>query len=180
MWNVSAAPTSEASGDGPAPPGTSYATFIRELVAEQDVRKASLEGRGLAVITTAGSLATALFGLVALITKSDEFVLPGEAHGPLGVAVAAFTIAAMLGVLTNLPLFYKGVAGDAPKALLDERWDETEDAARLRIASTRAGVFEAARKANGLKAWLLILAMVAEVVGVGAIGLAVIEVLRSA
>lgn len=57
----------------PAPPvsqGTSvYSDFLAGELAAQDARKASFEQRGIAVVTTAGTLVTLLFGLAALSTS---------------------------------------------------------------------------------------------------------------
>jgi hypothetical protein len=83
--------------------GPEYASNYEALVRGQDERKFSLEQRGLAVITTSGTLATLLFGLVALATKSNDFRLPVRASGPLAVALGAFAAAALLALLTMHP-----------------------------------------------------------------------------
>ena len=159
--------------------GEAYSAFIDSLNQEQEARKSSLEARGITVITTSGSLATLLFGLVALITRSEDFVLPTKAHGPLGLAVGAFTLAAVGGLLVNLPLFYKGADPAGLRGLLNHCWEEPEAAARLRVAATKVKFLDRAQSVNGVKAWVLILAMLAEVVGIGGVAQSVVEILKA-
>lgn len=160
--------------------GETYAAYIESLVASQDERKASLESRGMAVITTSGSLTTLLFGLVALLTKADTFHLPKAAHGPLTVALIAFVIAAVGGLATNLPLFYKGGDPAGLRGLINHYWDESESTARLRVAATSIKIFERASRVNEVKAWVLVAAMAGEVVGVAAVAIAVSEIVKAA
>ena len=58
-----------------------YAALIERELDAQEARKASLEQRGLAVITTAGALTSLLFGLAAFSTTgAHAFVLPASAR----------------------------------------------------------------------------------------------------
>jgi hypothetical protein len=165
--------TSEPDG-----PGAEYSEFFKLLTETQDARKASIEQRGLAVITTSGTLATLLFGLTALVSKAADFELPRQAHGPLGVAMVAFVAAALLALLTNIPLFYLDVKIGGTADELRKLWAKTRDDALILLTSTRAKVVKRAQQVNSLKAWLLVAAMVAEVVGIISVALAVGEVLR--
>lgn len=55
-----------------------YAAYVNEQLAAQDSRKTSIEQRGIAVITTSGTLVSLLFGLVAVLTAADDYQYPEE------------------------------------------------------------------------------------------------------
>lgn len=165
------------SPEAKEPAGPEYASYYETLVKSQDDRKTSLEQRGLAVITTSGTLATLLFGLVALSSKSDNFRLPVQANGPLAIALTAFVCAALVALVTNAPLRYENVRISDPQKELWDHWDKGKDYALERITATRLNVFRQAQKLNDFKAWLLIVALLFEVVAVVSVALAVREVL---
>lgn len=157
--------------------GPEYASYYEALVKGQDERKSSLEQRGLAVITTSGTLATLLFGLVAITTKTNDFRLPVQASGPLAVALTAFVAAALLALIANAPLRYENVRVSDPQEELWDHWDKNRDDALQRITGTRLKVFRNAQTTNDLKAKFLVAALSAEVIAVVAVGLAVREIL---
>ena len=73
--------------------------FARELE-----HKASLEQRGITVITASGALTTLVFGFSALLTKGTSFGnfdLPEKVA--LAIALASFVTAAVFGVSANIP-----------------------------------------------------------------------------
>jgi hypothetical protein len=172
-------------GTGEADPGAEsggaiFAKLFDDLLTAQEARKSSIEQRGLSVITTSGALVTLLFGLVSLITKSQTFALPKAAHGPIGIAIGFFVCAAILGLLTNIPLFYMTVDPKGLQAIIDRRWQERKASAELRVAATQQKLIERAQSVNSIKAWILVAAMSLEVCAVLLIGIAVGTVLRSA
>jgi len=158
--------------------GPEYAALLEKLNSDQDARKASIEQRGLAVITTSGTLATLLFGLVALFTKSADYQLPRQASGPLAVALVSFVAAAVLALLTNVPLFYKNFVGQKIRPEVWERWYKGKNDALRQITEGRLVLLERAQVVNGAKAWLLVAGMLCEVVAVAAVAVAVGEILR--
>ena len=157
---------------------SAYFDYFKVLTDAQDARKSSIEQRGLAVITTSGTLATLLFGLTALISSAKSFELPVQAHGPLGVALVAFVVAALAALLTNLPLFYLDLRIGDTASELRKLWAKTHSEALILLTATRAKVLRRAQRVNSVKAWVLVTAMLAEVVGIIAVSLAVGEVLR--
>lgn len=171
--------TSEGDPSRPTDAGPEFATLLEKLSADQDARKTSLEQRGIAVITTSGTLVTLLFALVAVVTKAADFELPRTAQGPLGVALGGFVLAAVLALLTNVPLLYANVRAKEAGAQIWDQWYAGRNKALREITATRLGIVARAQLVNGIKAWLLIAALVSEVVGVGGVALAVREVLRS-
>jgi len=133
-----------------------YADYIKVLIDAEMTRKSSLEQRGAGMVTTSGTLVTLLFALVGVITAAKDFSLPVEAHGYLGAAVILFTIAVAIGVSANLPFIYKEAYPTA--AQLVQVWDYTEPEAQAHIIATRLKVLSSARRANGLKGLLVLIA----------------------
>jgi len=61
---------------------TIYSDYIAEQVTREDARKASLESRGIGVVTTAGALATLLLGFTTLTKKANhQLLLPHASQG---------------------------------------------------------------------------------------------------
>jgi hypothetical protein len=145
-----------------------YSDFIRALVERQDQRKVSLETRGIAVVTTAGAIATLLFGLAAL-TQHGSIGITGTSALLLKFGVVSFAVAAAFAVATNSPLRYGEPSGNTPANLL-EAWSEDDMTESERQVSIAWGkVFAAAKDTNDLKARLLLAAILSEAVGVALI-----------
>ncbi len=175
-----AAATTERAVPPAESPGTAvYGDFLKDELAAQDARKASFEQRGLAVVTTAGTLVTLLFGLTALLpTAGASHALPGDAKKWLAVALVVFVVAAGFALVTNFPFFYDAPKADAIKTRLNEDPVRAEAAARRDIALTRTNMLRDAKKKNGWKGWLLFAAMSLEVVAVAFVGVAIFEVIN--
>lgn len=153
---------------------TAYGELVKHELDVQDKRKASFEQRGLAVITTSGTIVTLLFALAALSTKeSDTFTLPHPAQVWLSIGLVFFFVSALLALATNAPLRYQSVEVDGIKERLGKEppWDS--DKAAKDIALTRLKELRSAKKANTVKGWILVAAMVSEVLGVGCVAVAV-------
>lgn len=168
--------TEKGTSDGAA---EEYAAFVAELLASQEARKSSIEQRGVAVITTSGALVTALFALVALLTKSNGYTLPKSAHGWLGIALVLFAAAGVLALLTNLPLNYASVSADDVLGRAKSHWGWPSTKALRELTSTRADLLRRASRLNSCKAWLLLAAMLAEVTAVICVAYAVGLILRA-
>lgn len=158
--------------------GLEYSAYAEALLAAQDARKASLGQRGLAVITTSGTLVTLVFGLVALLTKANDYRLPHSAHGWIGTALVSFVIAAVLGLVSNVPLNYGGPNFDG-EGTLRAVWDDEGVVARRRVTETRLNDYRQAQKRNGFKAWVLVAGMAFEVGAVVLLSIAVAIILHS-
>lgn len=156
-----------------------YGEYLKEQVAEEQARKSSFEQRGLAVVTTAGTLVTLLFGLAALSTtvgKSDP--LRHEEKVWLGVAVVLFVLSAIAALATNFPLKYEVVEAKEIEARLNETPIRDGEAARLDVAETEITTLTDAKQKNARKGKMLFLAMVLEVLAVTCVGVAIAEVIN--
>ncbi len=141
------------------------------------MRKASLEGRGLSVVTASGTIVTLLFGLVAVLTAGKDFVLPDLARDLLLVALIGFGVAWVLGVLSNIPLNYQNV--DIEDGDFWRWWGEPNTKGFERIAATRLGLLRVAQRKNDIKGKVVIWAVAAEVLAVvalaGAVGVVLVR-----
>jgi hypothetical protein len=162
---------------GQAPPtdaGAAYGALIADQLTEERSRKASLEGRGITTVTAAGTLVTLLFALTAGLTAAPRFKLPAGADVPLVVALIAFVIAAVLGLMTNVPLRYQEPTVGGLARLIDARfWAAPAQTGERRVAEAQVALIAAMRSANNLKVWLLILAVAAELIAVISLSCAV-------
>lgn len=159
---------------GSETPGrTVYADYVKAELDAQLERKASLEQRGVAVITTAGTLVSLLFGLVAVITGVQHYTPPHGATIWLYSGLALFVVAGALALVVNAPLVYQTVKADELKRAIGTLWGDDEETAQRNVALTRTTVFGDTKRKNDLKGIVLIAAMVAEVAAVGCVGVAV-------
>jgi uncharacterized membrane protein YcjF (UPF0283 family) len=166
-------PAAEDRKDGVA----AYAAYVAAQVAAQEERKSSFEQRGLAVITTSGVLVSLLFGLTAVLTGAAGYQLPEVSRIAILAALVFFVVAAMGGIVTNLPRSYRGVTAEALKKQIDERWDDSAAVAQREVALTELKVFGRAKEQNSWKGRSLIIAIVAEILAVLCLAVAVSAIL---
>ena len=159
----------------PASGAEVYSDLVKTLLDNEAARKGVLESKGTAVITTSGTLVTLLFGLVAVITSAKNFNLPSASHGWLVAAVVAFVIAVGLAILVSLPVPY----GETEISMNDLRswWHDPVTEAEAAVAGLRLRAITAARRANGVKVWILGAACVGELLGLVLLSIAVIEII---
>jgi hypothetical protein len=155
-----------------------FTALITEQLAEERATKSSLEQRGNLVITTAGTLATLLFALAALVTAEKKFLAPESARLLLAIATAFFVAAAVCGLLANLPWKYEEVTeAGLLRIVQPDVWHASADLASRRTAEAHVRVIIAARRANILKAWWIRLALFSEIVAIALVASAVSVVL---
>lgn len=154
--------------------GSLHGALIADQLSEERARKASLEERALAVITTSGALATLLIALAAFAKQASTAPLGDVARRLIVVAASGFIAAAVLALVIVAPWKYR----EADPTKLDDRimrarWSSrnlVEEARKNAVLSYHTLVH--ARKLNDCKAKLLFLAVVAEVVAILAAGAA--------
>ena len=163
-------PPADAPGSGAA----AVAAFIDLELKSEDARKASIETRGVAVITTSGVLVTLLFGLVAVVTKASDYSVPALGLGVVVAALAFFVGAATLALLANSIKTYERVkVQDIRNTVESESGTITTSQAQSRIARANLKVLESARANNNMKARRLKWAFLCEVMAVVLLALAV-------
>jgi len=153
-----------------------YSSFVAGLLDAEASRRTALEQKGAAIITTAGTLVTLLFGLVAVITGKTSFSLPGAAHGWLIAAVILFVIACFLGILTSVPVPYGQT--EITKQQLLAWWNQQPPVALIAISALRLEALTAARRMNVVKATLVGVATAMLVAALAMLAVAIIAILN--
>jgi hypothetical protein len=159
-----------------------FEDFISETLSNAVTQKASLEQRGVSIVTVTGALVTIVFAVVSFALKNDhgKFIGPHTIiRGYIDWAAILFILAGFSALLTNLPLPYGvPVAGELAKDLRNpsnadsNKWDEspfmkfTEDEAAHKIAATRVALIRKAQQRNQGKATLLFIAILFEVAAI--------------
>lgn len=156
---------------------TLYAAFIKDLFDGEVARRTALEGKASSVIATSGTLVTLLFGLVAVVTGAKTFVLPGAAHGWLYGAIVAFVLACVTAICVSVPLPYGETK--LSKAYLAQKWNDPSAKSEAAIAGAKLDALAVARRWNALKAWILMGAIIGEIVAVALLAVAVIAILSA-
>lgn len=112
--------------------GLTYAAFVTQQLSDELERRAAVDERGNRAFTVSGLLIglTVTLG-VWTADKPKNLGLP-RTLGAL--AVIAFVIAAVFGLLATRPTAYKVVDEDEIASWLRDRWDDTETTARSRVA----------------------------------------------
>jgi len=177
--------TSHQASSGEAEPsfaedaGVEYADFIAAELTEARATKASLEQRAIGLVSASGVFVTVLFGLIAFLTRSDSFALPGQAEPPLYASLALFGFAAVLALMANAPGEYQGVNRGEPddeyglENIVRSRWGNPRPIARRRVAMTRIVILAAYKAKNTRKGRLLIGATAAEALAIVFLGVTV-------
>jgi hypothetical protein len=158
---------------------TVYGEYLKDELARQETRKSSFEQRGLAVVTTAGTLVTLLFGLAALSTtaaKTDQLASTEKVF--LAIALGLFVVSAVLALATNFPLKYEGPEPSDIATHLDTEPEENATTALREVAFAQVNILAVAQEKNTLKGKLLFWAMVVEVAAVTCVGIAIFGVIN--
>lgn len=136
-------------------------TLISDLLAEERSRKQSLEQRGLAVITSSGTMVTLLFALAALVTSDETFVLEDCSKLLLAGAAISFSVAAVLAIFIQKPLLYQEPGISWLKTVTGASvWDKVpETTASRRAAEARVNSIASFREKNVVKVRLLTTAL---------------------
>jgi hypothetical protein len=157
-----------------------YGDFIKEQIDAEVVSRSSLEQRGLAVITTSGALVTLLFGLVAVLTKANTFVLPASSRSWLKWAMLFFVLGAVCGIITNFPLLRRGARPNDLGKVIADNWADPPSMGQRAVAQARIDILRNAILLNLIKGSALLAAMIAEVIAVLFVALAVSKILTTA
>lgn len=148
--------------------------YIAEALAEERARKASLEARGLALITTSGAFTTLVLGIGALVAPEE---LPVAARAFLVVGLLCFLVAAAKGALVNKPEDYTEPDAEKLGGVLDELRAKSAASGERTVARSRLVIIEAARTRNKGKASALLRGSWAQVIGMVSIAGAALTVL---
>jgi hypothetical protein len=141
--------------------GGLYAELIDVQLQQERDRKNSLEQRGIAVVTAAGTLVTLVFGFATFVHGTNAIALSPPSIGLFIAALFFFVTAATAGILSNRPTTYLEVDETELSRLTDEAlWSWTNRVvAGQRVAQVKVEVITSARMQNASKATLIRLAV---------------------
>jgi hypothetical protein len=148
-----------------------YSAVIVAALNQEYARKQSLEQRGLAVITTAGTLVSLIFGF-AVFAGAKALDLPTGTKFLLGFGLGFFLLSAIFGLRINRPLrnYYAPVAVRSLRhAVEPDNWIGSAVEASRKVSEYRVSELDAWRNGNGIKANALHRAVMAETAGVALI-----------
>ena len=145
--------------------GETYAKFVEaELKAEME-RRASLDARGLAIVTSSSALITLMFSLSVLLTGKDHEVL-GDGKGWVVASLICFIVAGLLGILANRAREYEVTHESTLYEMLGAHWTDDEVDARNVCATRHVATIESLRRGNESKAEQITLALVFQVAAI--------------
>lgn len=98
--------------------------------------------------------------------------MPADAQDPLEWTLIAFAFAALASIFTQLPMKYEEATVKGLRGLLEDSWDDAEEEALEAVARNRLTILNRAKYLNGIKAWALFLAVLAEAIAVIALAVA--------
>jgi hypothetical protein len=151
----------------PESAGDIYAEIVERQLAVEQERKASLESRGLSVVTSAGALTALLLGVLSVLTRADATDLPIGARWCLAGAALAFVAAAALALKVNAPRLYPFLSSDDMRRMVTaDLWEKAPSPAKRRVTENLVAQIEVYRKLNEVKARALTRALLLETAGV--------------
>ena len=154
-------------GTEPTTVGAVVDSTLDDLIANERAKKSSMETRGLAVITSSGTLVTLLLALSALATKADGFAPTTTERWLLLLGGAAFVVAAAGGLFSHAPTNYLDIDPQSLAQMAQaEVWSTVGEDAALAIALGRIAVLNDMRRRTEIKARVLVTATVCEVLAV--------------
>jgi hypothetical protein len=154
-----------------------YAAFIEgELKAERE-RRTVLDGRGIAVVSTSGSLVTLLAAVGAFVSNRKDFQLPFTAVLPLLLTLLGFTVAAALGLLVSKNRWYHVALTTTLYGMVTDHWTDDPVDSRNNVAELNVRTIHTLRVGNDRKATLVGRALWAQLGAVLSLGVAVTLVL---
>ncbi|GAB2995694.1 hypothetical protein LWP59_24840 [Amycolatopsis acidiphila] len=142
--------------------GPEFAAFVREQLEVEEKRRASLETRSLAVITTSGTLVTLVLGLAALVTQRKDFTFPHAASPWLLASLVIFVLATVFAIVANSPRRHHLLDTTTFEEIIRRRWSTSADDAVKTLAVTRLRDLERVQRVNNVKGWLLLAAVAAQ------------------
>jgi hypothetical protein len=161
---------------GPAPGAAPvYSALVVTRLAEEEGRGRSLQARGLAVVTTSGTLVTLIFAVAQFMPSANVTArIPGASRWLLAIAAAAFVGAAVAGLLANLPRDIGRPVSSEIAANISSRWSEPRTAAEKSVALDRARQLQKLENANDITAWAVLAGLAAAVLAIALAAAAVI------
>lgn len=158
------------------PAGEVIGGFIEQEMKNTRDRRSSIESRGVTVITTSGVIVTLQMAFFTALVPQNRVASTGVLTF-VALSLVSFLGAAAIGVLVNLPSRKQEIAVDLNTLrphLTDPHWSADSDQARRAIAAAQLHVGAIAFEATNRKGNILILAFLAELLGMAMLSVAIL------
>ena len=159
-------------------PGRHHSLLLDQLTEER-AKKGSLEQRGIAIISTSGTLVAIVLGFVALATRNPAFVPPATVVTLMIVALCGLVVAAAAGLLVNAPTRMPVIDAQELLAIVEQPdWDRIDAAGRRAEYRLQAELLVEVRRVNRWRARVLLAGLLVEVSALGLMAVSAVLVLR--
>ena len=152
--------------------GAAIAAFIGTELENERKRRAGLESRGVALITTSSSFCTLLLAVAALVLDQQAGRPSLGTIVAVVVAVGLFAAAGIAGILAARARWYSVADVQTVDELLGDRWSVDLDTARRAVATINRNTLASLRDGNdkmasaaALGGWLQVAAVAALALG---------------
>jgi hypothetical protein len=157
-----------------------YSALVVARLAEEEGRGRSLQARGLAVVTTSGTLVTLILAIAQFVPRATVTArIPGASRWLLAIAAVAFVGAAVAGLLANIPRDIGRPVSSEIAAKIGSRWSEPGTAAEKTASLDRARQLQKLEDANDIAAWAVLAGLAAEVLAIALAAAAVIAAMSA-
>ena len=147
--------------------GAAVAAFVDQDLASEQTRKASIEAKGVALITSTGALVTAILAITKFGGIESTALLIGSPSRWLMAAGAAFVLAAIGGIAVNIPARYAQLDPDGlVQIITSPDWTDEGSEARRQLTYARTLELASWRRLNQLKARVIVAGLLVQVTGV--------------
>ena len=153
--------------------GKTYAEFIASELQREHDRRASLDARGLSIVTTSSALLALVFALSTLILGKD-FKVTGVSVVAVTLSLLFFVVAAIFGIAANRLREYDVTHHDTLYDMLGkDHWGDTEVTARGICAFRHVITVQSLRPTNDRKADQITVALSFQVAAIAALSVAI-------
>jgi hypothetical protein len=137
--------------------GKTYAAFVEGEVKAERERRATLDARGQALVTTSGALVTLLGGLAALVKPGTVARFGPAVLLTVCLALVLLAAAAACGILAGWNRAYAVATTKTLVEMTRGHWRDDEVDARNNVATVNLRTVGSLREANAFKArWISI------------------------
>jgi hypothetical protein len=155
-----------------------FVVLVATRLAEEEGRHGSLQARGLAVVTTSGTLVTLIFAVAQFVLRSRAVVrVPDASRWMLTIAAAVFVGAAICGLVANIPRDLGRPVSSEIAEKIDSEWSKSGVSAEKTVALTRARQLQKLESVNDVAAWAVLAGLATEVFAIAlaaaAVGVAI-------
>jgi len=147
--------------------GGIYTALVITRLAEEDKRGSSLQARGVAVVTTSGTLVTLLVALTQFRVGGKVLPnLPTASRWLFAISITAFVAAAFGGLMANFPRALVRPRLSNLVDLIKSEWSAPATTAEKPVALARARQLQELETANDHVARAVFAGLIAEVLAV--------------